>query len=177
MRQWGIRDRDQIHKKAKDLGYTFSTGNRGNKELSELLGILGVKKVISGHFHESGGRAHDSQEKPILPGVATNELFWNVGQVDQGRCGLLYVGRNDVTYKNIDFTQYVRNLGHDQFGYVAVDYSLLKEEKREDSVEPIKKTGSNPPRKRRVRTEKKKASSASAKAARKAARAKRGKNK
>lgn len=75
--------------------------NRGNEDLAKIYDELGITKAISGHFHESSHRAHDSQGNNVPEGTLVEELFWNSGHLDQGYTGVLTVQGNKVSYKNI----------------------------------------------------------------------------
>lgn len=75
--------------------------NRGNKDLKSLYEEKGINKAVSGHFHESGHRAHDRKGNPILPDEEVDELYWNSGHFEKGQFGILYVDGNKVKYKNI----------------------------------------------------------------------------
>jgi len=82
--------------------------NRGNSDLKELYSQLGIRKAISGHFHESSHKAHDSEGNEVNQGELVNELFWNSGHLDNGLCGLLYVDGVRVSYQNIDLKDYIK---------------------------------------------------------------------
>jgi predicted phosphodiesterase len=75
--------------------------NRGNDELRKLYEKIGITKSVSGHFHESSHRAHNSSCQPIPEDTYSNELFWNAGHGDDGEFGILTVDGDKVKYKNI----------------------------------------------------------------------------
>jgi hypothetical protein len=75
--------------------------NRGNENLKDLYEKLGIKKAVTGHFHESVHRAHDSKCSPIQHGQKTKELFWNASYLDGNKLGILEVEDNLVSYENI----------------------------------------------------------------------------
>ncbi len=82
--------------------------NRGNEDLRDLYNELGVRKAVSGHFHESSHRAHDSNGNIISPGKFVSELFWNSGHLDLGYTGILTVCGNNVSFENIDLNEYIK---------------------------------------------------------------------
>lgn len=90
-----------MQKIAQENGYTFKNENRGNEDLKNLYEKLGLTKAVSGHFHESGHRAHDSKGNPVKQGKYTNDLFWNSGYLDAGQTGTLSIKDNKVSYQNI----------------------------------------------------------------------------
>lgn len=75
--------------------------NRGNKDLKNIYEELGITKAVSGHFHESSHRAHDSKGNFIPENTSTKELFWNSGHADRGLAGILTVNGEEVSYENI----------------------------------------------------------------------------
>ncbi|MBS3092958.1 hypothetical protein J4456_00055 [Candidatus Pacearchaeota archaeon] len=75
--------------------------NRGNKDLKQLYEQLGITKAVSGHFHESSHRTHDSKGNYIPEKTPTKELFWNSGHGDKGLAGLLFVDGEEVCYENV----------------------------------------------------------------------------
>jgi len=95
-------DNVDMKKFARKLGYDLKNENSGNKELKKLYESTGIKKAVSGHFHESGHRAHDENENPVKEGEMVNELFWNAGYLDEGQTGILTVKENKVSYQNIN---------------------------------------------------------------------------
>jgi Icc-related predicted phosphoesterase len=82
--------------------------NRGNLDLKKLYEEIGITKSITGHFHESAHRAHDSNCNPIQPNMKTNELFWNASYLDKGLIGILTVKDAQVSYQNINLKDYLR---------------------------------------------------------------------
>ncbi len=75
--------------------------NRGNNDLKNLYEELGIKKALSGHFHESGHRANNRKGEHVNPGEFVDELFWNSGCLDMGQTGILTVNEDKVSYRNI----------------------------------------------------------------------------
>jgi Icc-related predicted phosphoesterase len=75
--------------------------NRGNEDLRKLYEELGITKAVSGHFHESSHRAHDSEGNPVAQNTLTTNLFWNSGHLDRGYTGILTVDGENVSYENI----------------------------------------------------------------------------
>lgn len=90
--------------KLKGLGYPveLKEENRGNDGLKEVFEKLNLKKAVSGHFHESVHRAHDSQGIYVPEDEYTSELFWNSSCLKDGRAGILSVNDNEVKYHNIE---------------------------------------------------------------------------
>ncbi len=83
--------------------------NRGNLDLKKLYNELGIKKAVSGHFHESSHRANDSIGNHVNQGEYVDELFWNSGCLDFGHCGILSVRDGKVKYENIDLRNYLNS--------------------------------------------------------------------
>lgn len=92
---------DELYEVAKQNGFTFKRENRGNEELKNIYEEIGITKAVSGHFHESSHRAHDSRGNPIHENTYTPELFWNSGHGDIGHFGILEVDGNKVRYHNL----------------------------------------------------------------------------
>ena len=65
--------------------------NGGNEDLRKLYEELGIKKAVSGHFHEAGHRANDRNGNHVQEGQDVRELFWNSGHLDIGQTGILTV--------------------------------------------------------------------------------------
>ena len=86
----------------------FKRENRGNDDLANLYQELGIKKNVTGHFHESAHRAHDSNTVPVKEGELTNELFWNASYLDDGKVGLLTVDGPKVSYRNINLKDFLQ---------------------------------------------------------------------
>ena len=91
-----------LDKLAFSHGFTFKRENRGNEELAKSYESNGITKAISGHFHESSHRAHDSNSILVPEGQFTDNLFYNSGAADYGLAGILCVDGNKVAYKNIN---------------------------------------------------------------------------
>lgn len=82
--------------------YVERKENRGNQKLRELYQELGIRKAVSGHFHESSQRAHDFSGNPVEPNTLVDELFWNSGCLDDGEFGILTVEDGKVSYQDMD---------------------------------------------------------------------------
>jgi len=91
-------------------GITIKRENRGNEDLRDLYKELGVTKAVSGHFHESGHRAHDGNVIPVPEGETVGELYWNSGQLDKGQTGILKVRDGAVSFQNIQLEDYLPGL-------------------------------------------------------------------
>ncbi|MFH0889820.1 MAG: hypothetical protein V1836_01600 [Candidatus Aenigmatarchaeota archaeon] len=79
--------------------------NRGNEDLRTIYEDLGVRKSVSGHFHESAHRANDRNGNHVAEGELQNELFWNASYADEGRFGILTVDDCKASYENINFNK------------------------------------------------------------------------
>lgn len=77
--------------------------NKGNSGLKSVYGGLGITKAVSGHFHESVHRAHDSRGNPVAENTFVDELFWNASYLDERKVGVLAVEGGKVSYENIVF--------------------------------------------------------------------------
>lgn len=82
--------------------------NRGNEDLKNLYEEWGVKKAVSGHFHDSGHRANDKGGNHVNEGEFVEELFWNPGYCDAGQTGILTINDNKVKYSNINLQDYLK---------------------------------------------------------------------
>lgn len=82
--------------------------NRGNGRLKEIYEELGIRKAVSGHFHESGHRANDRNSQHVKPGEFVDELFWNSGYLDMGQTGILTVKDGKVSYQNVMLQDYLK---------------------------------------------------------------------
>lgn len=80
---------------------TIKKENSGNEALRDLYEELGIKKAVSGHFHESGHRACDKNGNHVPENTLVEELFWNSGHLDVGQTGILTVNDNKVSYRNL----------------------------------------------------------------------------
>lgn len=101
----------QVALKIKNAGapIQLKRENRGNEDLKKLYDELGITKAVTGHFHESGHRANDSDGNPVKQGEFVNNLFWNSGHLDIGQTGILTVNENaEVSYQNINLGDYIK---------------------------------------------------------------------
>lgn len=90
----------QEHQLPQLPAFVRKRANRGNHDLTTLYKELGIKKGISGHFHESAHRACDWQGRTVQEGTFANELFWNASYCDGSKAGLLVVENGKVAYHN-----------------------------------------------------------------------------
>ncbi len=81
--------------------------NRGDEDLKNLYEKLGIRKAVSGHFHESGHRANDRKGDHVNEGKFVDELFWNSGHLDSGQTGILTVNDGKISYRNINLQNYM----------------------------------------------------------------------
>ncbi len=81
--------------------YVERKENRGNLDLRNLYEELGIKKAVTGHFHDATHRAHDKNCVPVSQGNYVDELYWNSGHLDVGHTGILRVRDSKVSYQNI----------------------------------------------------------------------------
>lgn len=88
----------------------FKKENRGNEDLKNIYEGLGIKKSVSGHFHESVHRACDRQGNKVNQGREIDELFWNASYCDNGKVGILSVNgdTNQVSYENLDLRDFIK---------------------------------------------------------------------
>ncbi|MGV8152613.1 MAG: metallophosphoesterase [Candidatus Nanoarchaeia archaeon] len=100
----------QIACKIAKAGYPveIKKENRGNKDLRDLYEELGVRKAVSGHFHESSHRANDRQGNKVRAGEFVDELFWNSGHLSAGYTGILTVQGEKVSYRNVNLGEYLK---------------------------------------------------------------------
>lgn len=82
--------------------------NRGNESLRKLYEELGVKFNITGHFHESAGRATDVSGNSVKRGLFVKELFYNASCMDRLMVGMLSVADGKVAYENVNLQQYFK---------------------------------------------------------------------
>lgn len=107
-KQYGNISDNEIRLIAISNGLVFKEENRGNDDLRKLYGELGITKAISGHFHESGHRAHDRKVNLIPQGNLVNELYWNSGQLDLGQTGILTASDEKVSYQNVKLSDHLK---------------------------------------------------------------------
>lgn len=88
--------------------YVERRENRGNNDLKEILDELGIKKHVTGHFHESVHRAHNSKNEGVKQGEFTDDLYWMASYLDRLKVGILTVRDNKVAYENVDLSEYVK---------------------------------------------------------------------
>ena len=106
-KQYGNVSDDEMRLIAASNGLTLKEENRGNKDLANLYEELGITKAVSGHFHESGHRAHDGKVNPIQQGTLVKELYWNSGQLDLGQTGILTISDGKVAYQNVMLQDFI----------------------------------------------------------------------
>ncbi len=84
----------------------FKRENRGNEDLRRVYDALGISKGVTGHFHESAGRATDAAGVPVEEGVFASSFFYNASYLDQLLVGMVSVNDTKVAYENFDFKKY-----------------------------------------------------------------------
>lgn len=91
-----------------DAGLPFirQQKNAGNEFLRELMKELGISKAISGHFHESAGRAHNILGNKLDDETFTETLYCNASHLDVGLVGLVTVDGTRAVYESIDLRKY-----------------------------------------------------------------------
>ena len=82
--------------------------NRGNEGLKKLYAELGITKNITGHFHESAGRAIDLGNHIIPECLFVPELFYNASCMDRLMVGMVSVDGAKVAYEKVDMQKYLR---------------------------------------------------------------------
>ncbi|MBU0470309.1 MAG: hypothetical protein KKA62_03755 [Nanoarchaeota archaeon] len=100
-KQYGDVSEGEMRLIATANGLTLKKENRGNEDLRNLYAELRITKAVSGHFHESGFRAHDGKVNPVQQNAFVDELYWNSGQLDLGQTGILTVSDEKVSYQNV----------------------------------------------------------------------------
>jgi len=116
---FGLEDSDEhvldktlqlIKKQGVDKWQVFveRKDNRGNEDLRNIYDKLGIRKAVSGHFHESVHRACDGLGNRVEEEKPVDELFWNASYSDRGEYGILTVNDNLVSYRNLNLNDFVR---------------------------------------------------------------------
>lgn len=82
--------------------------NRGNKSLAKIIEETGIKKHITGHFHESVHRAHTLKEELVEEGQWTEELFFMASYMDAFKVGLLEVDGEKVKYYRVNLKEFLK---------------------------------------------------------------------
>ncbi len=72
--------------------------NRGNEELRKIFDQLGITKNITGHFHESAGRANDLNGEEVQKGNYVSDLFYNASCMDRGILGIVVVNDAKIAF-------------------------------------------------------------------------------
>ena len=99
---------DQKRLIAAANGVTLKRENRGNETLRDIYNKLGIKKNVTGHFHESAHRANDLDGKHIEEGRLTPILFYNASCMDRLMAGIVTVDGTNVSYQNVDIRKFLR---------------------------------------------------------------------
>jgi Icc-related predicted phosphoesterase len=76
-------------------------GNIGSEELRKIYKELGIVKSVSGHVHESAGKANDSSGKSLPEESYSKELFYNSGALENGQAGIVSVRGEEMAYRNL----------------------------------------------------------------------------
>lgn len=87
--------------KSQGLPIKIKKENVGNKDLANLIKKKGVRKFVCGHIHESGGKATNTKSRSVKQNKWSEELFYNVGSVKEGRAGIIFLEANKVKYNNV----------------------------------------------------------------------------
>ncbi|HLC46136.1 MAG TPA: metallophosphoesterase [Candidatus Nanoarchaeia archaeon] len=82
--------------------------NRGNEILSLIYTELGITKNITGHFHESAGRANDLEGCAVQEGLFVPTLFYNAACMDRLMVGMVSVDGEKVAYENVNLQKYLK---------------------------------------------------------------------
>ena len=106
--QFGQVSDDEMKNIVAANGFTLKEENRGNADLTNLYADLGITKAVSGHFHESGHKAHDGKVNPVMEETLVDELFWNSGHLDAGQTGILTVSDGKVGYENVKLQDHLK---------------------------------------------------------------------
>jgi len=86
----------------------FRSENVGSERLRELCLKLGLNKSVTGHLHESAGKAHDSRCRPVEEGVFVDELFYNASCLDKLMAGMVTVDGPKIAYERIDLSKHLK---------------------------------------------------------------------
>ncbi len=81
--------------------------NRGNEYLKKIFEELGIRKNITGHFHESCGRANDLKGNFVEEGTFVDELFYNASYMDKLKAGIVTVSDSKIAYENINLREFI----------------------------------------------------------------------
>lgn len=76
--------------------------NRGNAALKCIFEDLGVTKNITGHFHESAGKANDLNGNAVQEGLFVQNLFYNASCMDRLMIGMVSVSDEKAAYENLN---------------------------------------------------------------------------
>ena len=82
--------------------------NRGNNSLKDAFDELGITKNITGHFHESAGRANDLESKAVKEGLFVPTLFYNAACMDRLMVGMVSVDGEKAAYENVNLERYFK---------------------------------------------------------------------
>ncbi len=119
-------NRELARKLAEEEGYEFTSGNRGNVALRQLIEREGKKIpfVISSRFPHR--RAHNRKVQPVVENDLAPEMFLSPGHADDGWCALLRVNNGingvHVAYKSVDLVPWMRGFGRTEEGILVPDY-------------------------------------------------------
>jgi Icc-related predicted phosphoesterase len=82
--------------------------NAGSETLKSIYEELGITKNITGHFHESAGRANDSEGQIVQEGLFVPKLFYNASCMDRLIAGLVSVDGAKAAYENVNLQKYFK---------------------------------------------------------------------
>ena len=74
--------------------------------INKIIDETGIKKHITGHFHESVHRAHTLKEETVDEGKWTEELFFMASYMDDLKVGLLEVDGEKVKYYRVNLKEF-----------------------------------------------------------------------
>ena len=100
-RQYGDVSHEDAAAIALQNGFVFKRENRGNDALRTAYSRNGITKTISGHFHESAHRAHDTDCMPVWPGEQVYDLALMASYADAGLASVVELKDHTIGYEPI----------------------------------------------------------------------------
>lgn len=81
----------------------LESSNKGSAELRGVYDFLCVSKAVSAHFPDGRYKGCDLQNRQVLEGQLTRELFWNAGMLNKGYCGIVTMEGEAVSFEEVPF--------------------------------------------------------------------------
>ena len=99
-------------KSVQDIDTVFTGQNVGSEILDEVMRAASLRFSFSGHIHEAGGRAADSEGKMVEQDMFVEEMRFNpgsaspwqylTGQEAKAMAGIVTINRTKMSYKSIE---------------------------------------------------------------------------